>query len=259
MKTLHQVPNQHSLEVFYKGPCLDKGALPAVFYFSISAKESLSLPPFCHYINYLEKNKSGPCRFFSITLPFHQEPLPKEEAIGAWVDSIKDGVDPLSPFISSASNLIEDLFEQNLLIKNKIVLCGLSRGTLIALLVASKQPLCRSIIGLAPLLDLKACKESKDLENHPLLDLLSAFHVKESLIHKKILFFIGNRDLRVGTQKSVDLVCSLADLAHEKRQRGGSFKLIIDDSIGYLGHGTSDETFEKAALSTLLELFSNEL
>lgn len=78
------------------------------------------------------------------------------------------------------------------------------------------------------------------------------------LANKKIRFYIGNHDLRVHTHLAFELITSLASYAHEHRIKQGSYELIIENSIGYQGHGTAEKTFKEGALWMFEELFYYE-
>lgn len=231
------------LSTYYIGPSIEQGPLPALFYFALSAKDSLLLDPFNQPIQALSPlAHAGLIRIFSVTIPGHEGNLPKELAIKHWVDLILQGIDPISPFIRNLTLLIDDLLEKNVLVKDLIVCSGLSRGGYIATMLAAHHKLCNKVVGFAPLTRLKST-EFDHLQSHPIVALLDLFNHLDSLSHTRIRYYIGNRDTRVGTQNAVDLITSLATIAHEKRIKGSSFELIMSDSIGYMGHGTSEEVF----------------
>lgn len=238
----HTLDSHHSF--CYVGPSLEEGPLPALFYFSLSAEESLSLYPFNEPVTYL---KNSPLRIFSMTIPGHEGTVSKEKAIETWAQQVRDGIDPLSPFITKICYVLDQLMNKNILIKGKIILAGLSRGGYIATLVAARHSLCNVVLGFAPITELKAAREFQELQDHPLLESLSLQSHLESLIHKKIRYYIGNRDTRVGTKHAFELISALATLSHEKRGKQGSFELIIGNSIGFMGHGTSSEVFKEGS------------
>lgn len=237
-----------NLSFTYLGPPLEKGPLPALFYFSLSAKDSLTLAPFNTPITYLNHFLDSKLRIFSMTIPGHEHNLPKEKAIEYWIQKIKDGIDPILPFIKQVCDVIDYLLNQEIITQDKLILSGLSRGSYIATLVAATHKACNTVLGFSPLIQLNAAKELEDLIHSPLLKSLNTFTYLENLIHTKIRYYIGNRDTRVGTAFAFKLITDLANLAHEERARDGSFELILYPSTGFMGHGTPDRIFKEGCL-----------
>ena len=130
----------------------------------------------------------------------------------------------------------------------KIGLMGLSRGGLIASLVAEKFPEVRGIVGFAPMTALSAAKEFKDLSDDPRVQAFNLENHIPSLCEQKIRFYIGNRDLRVGTDRCFRLVQLLTEQAFQNGFRSPPIEMIISPSIGHLGHGTAKEAFHDGAL-----------
>ena len=56
-------------QAFFVGPSLEKGPLPTLIYFALSAEDSLQCDPFNRPVQFLE---GLPLRIFSITLPGHE-------------------------------------------------------------------------------------------------------------------------------------------------------------------------------------------
>jgi predicted esterase len=233
------------LSFSYVGPPLDQGPLPSLFYFSLSAEDSITLEPFNTPITLMSPFLHKKFRIFSMTIPGHENHLPKEKAIHFWAEKIRKGIDPILPFIEQICDVIDYLFNQDLLIKEKIVLSGLSRGAYIATLVAAKHPLCNTVLGFSPLIKFMVTKEFEDLSNNPLVESLSLTTYLENLTHTKIRYYIGNRDTRVGTRNAFEFITNLANLAHEERARDGSFELLLYPSTGFMGHGTPEDIFQE--------------
>lgn len=255
---LHQLSINNQNALFW-GPSLDQGPLPAVFYYALAAEDSLLLAPFNQPVVQLKEfSASLPLRIFSVTLPGHHPPLKKEKAIEWLSDSFQQGIDPLAPFLDSQVELIQTLIAMEIIEKTKIILSGLSRGGLIACHVAARLDVCKHILGFAPLTKLSAAKECEKIKKDPLVLHYDLCNHIPSLTTKKIRFYIGNNDQRVSTHHSFELITSLSHYAHEHRIKHGSFELIIGNSIGYQGHGTSEKTFKEGALWMFEELFYHE-
>lgn len=255
---LHHL-NINNQDVLFFGPGLDEGPLPAVFYYALSAEDSLMLAPFNQPVVFLkELAASCPFRIFSVTLPGHHPPLQKEKAIEWLAHLFAQQQDPLAPFLQSQVDLINSLVAMEVINPHKIVLSGLSRGGLIACLLAARLPFCRHVLGYAPLTKLSLAKEFHLLHQDPLVTQYDLINHLNLLAHKKIRFYIGNHDLRVHTPLAFELITQLASYAHEHRLKRSSFELLIGNSIGYQGHGTAEATFKEGALWMFEELFYHE-
>ena len=220
------------IEVAHIGPPLKEGHLPAVIYFGLSGQESLDTDPYNQPAVYLAKH---PIRVFSFDLPAHGPNLNSIDAIGVWEKEFNEGQDPLAPFIDRVAFSLKELVSRGLIIHEKIGFMGLSRGCLLASLVAAKHDHARALVGFAPLTQLPFAQEH-NLENHV-----------ENLCDLPIRFYIGNRDIRVGTDKCFHLVEKLVNAAFEKGERSPPVEMLIGPSIGHQGHGTSKDVFEAGA------------
>jgi len=223
------------------GPSLEKGPLPAVFYFALSASESLALDPYNQPALYLAKRG---IRVFSLDLPAHGKNLKAEEAIFVWAKEFEKGGDPLTPFFAKILFALNALIEKGLVLPEKIGLMGLSRGGLIASHITMQFPI-KALVGFAPMTELTFAKEfTTSPEKATFFNLQN--HI-EKLCDKPLRFYMGNRDLRVSTEKCCFLVLNLANRAFEKGIRSPPIELILSPSIGHMGHGTSKEVFEAGA------------
>lgn len=239
----HTIQLASGSELSYLGPPLEKGALPAVFYFALSAEESLTLDPY----NQPALALGSSLRVFSLDLPAHGKGKKATQAISVWAEEIAEGRDPLSECIERASSAIDSLLEQGVLIKEKIGLMGLSRGAFIACHVAASLPYLRHILGFAPLTRLSLAKEFQGMEDHPTLKKLSLSPLISSLFDRHFRFYIGNHDTRVGTRECFQFTEALAQSAFEHQIRSPAIELFIVPSIGQFGHGTSKESFLSGA------------
>lgn len=231
------------LAISHIGPPLDQGRLPSVFYYALSASESLDLDPYNQPAVYLAKQG---IRVFSIDLPAHGQNLNAVEALQVWADEFSEGEDLLAPLLNKAVSAIEAMLDKGLVIREKIGLMGLSRGGLIASHVAARFDV-RATVGFAPMTELTYAKEFKKDRTNPKATQYNLMNHTEALCEKKIRYYIGNRDLRVGTDKCFAFIEAMANKAYEKGSRSPPSEMIISPSIGHLGHGTSKSTFEAGA------------
>lgn len=236
--TLHQTRLPSGDEVLYVGPHLDEGPSKALFYFALSGEDSLVRDPFNQPVQFLE---GSPIRIFSMTLPAHEDKLPPENAMNVWAERMKEGKQVLPPFIEKAAECVRVLEETFL--GGTCGVAGLSRGAFIASHVAAHCPQVTHILGFAPLTRLTHNKEFIGEE----AESLALIRLCPKLFDRKIRFYIGNHDTRVGTHNAFELIEALAQEAHQKRIRSSPIELIIGPSIGYQGHGTSPEVFKAGA------------
>src|SRR6185503_18464661 len=108
---LNELKTPSGLIFYYLGPDLKMGPLPALFYFSLSGPESLSLEPYNHLPQRLKKERM---RTFSLTLPGHEEGLNKFHAMKYWADSIREGSYLLEELIIKIDEGISWLIEQEI-------------------------------------------------------------------------------------------------------------------------------------------------
>lgn len=229
---MHHVDDAN-VEILLKGPPLSEGPKPAIFYFAIGAHDSLSLDPFSQPVEALSGED---VRIFSITLPYHEQGLDPYKAIELWAKNI----DVLVKFLDDATSAIKRLLAENILIAGKIGLMGLSRGGLIAMHLAARIKEISAICGFAPVTRLSVLSEFES----GFADKYEPKHLIESLCHRKIRFYIGNRDTRVCTRSCFEWI----EAACEKSDSSSpSIELIISPSIGRNGHGTPKENFEAGA------------
>ena len=232
------------LTLSYTGVDLSAGPLPALFYFSLSAHDSLFVDPYNQPVAYLS---ALPLRIFSITLPAHENNFPPTEALGVWAKKMREGERLLESFIDNALTAIDLLIERGIVLKEKIGVAGLSRGAFIATHIAARHSSIRWILGFAPLTKLSFVKESASLTDDPAVNALNLTHCVPSLIDRSLRFYIGNCDTRVSTRHCFDFIESLSLCATHKRIRSPQADLIIYPSIGNQGHGTPKPIFHAGA------------
>jgi hypothetical protein len=231
------------VSVSYIGPALDLGPMPSVFYFALSAEETLDLDPYNQPAVFLSHY---PMRIFSMTLPGHGPGLPAQEALAVWEREIHRSNDIVTKFIDQVEIAIHDLKRKDLLIPGKIGVAGLSRGAFIAAHAAARISDINPILGFAPLTKLTYAREFHDLQ-HPSSLSLNLEHLIPQLIGRTLRFYIGNHDTRVGTEHCFDFIHNLANASFHKKIRSPKVELMIGPSIGHQGHGTAKEVFHNGA------------
>lgn len=241
---LHLYEGLPSIEMAYVGPPLSQGPLPALFYFSLSAKDSLCLDPFNQPAAYLS---SLPMRIFSMTLPGHEKGLPPTEALYVWAREMESGRDVISSFAEKVAHAVDLLTAEGVLFPDRLAIAGLSRGAFLAAHAAALTPAFKWILGFAPLTTLSVAKEFQHLAHSPAVAALSLEHLAEKLSDRNVRFYIGNLDTRVGTRRCFDCTQTWSQTALSQGIRSPKIELIISPSIGRDGHGTSKEVFHHGA------------
>jgi pimeloyl-ACP methyl ester carboxylesterase len=241
---MRSIEMKSGLKLSYLGPDVAQGPLPAVFYFALSALESLNQDPFNQPAAYLS---SLPLRIFSIDLPGHGSGLPATQALSMWAEEFAHGHNIIGTCIEEVKEAVEMLIKQEIARSHQMAVMGLSRGAFIATHVAAQIPHFHTVLGFAPLTQITHAKEFQDLSSHPLIESLNLKHLIEKLTHRTLRFYIGNLDKRVGTRHCFEFIEKLADAALKHKIRSPQVELIITPSIGHQGHGTSKEVFHQGA------------
>lgn len=241
IKTIDLYP---TLPLSFIGPELSAGPLPALFYFGLSAHESLCVDPYNQPAVYLS---SLPMRIFSIDLPGHGKDSPSQEALTKWAEQFSKGHNVISQIAECVAVAIADLVIKNIIHKERCAAAGLSRGALIAAHVAARCKDVRQILGFAPLTKVSFAKEFEEIQNDPVVRQTDMLNLTSHLLDRKLRFYIGNCDQRVGTRNCFDFIEKLSQEMFEARYRSPSVELIISPSIGFQGHGTGKHIFHQGA------------
>ncbi len=235
---LQAAPN---VTLYHTGPALDHGPLPAVFYFTLAGPDSLTVDPYNQPVQFLSDQW---IRFFSLTLPAHENGLSPHNALSVWAEDMAKGIDIFNDFLDAAELAVEFTIRQKLVDPNKLAVAGLSRGAFFASHLAAREKRFRFILQFAPLTKLEKTKEFQSMKHHPIVQSLDLFTLAPQIADRHIRFYIGNRDTRVDTKSCLDFAMHLVESC---KSRSPSITLIMSPSIGQYGHGTSPEIFRQGA------------
>lgn len=224
------------------GPSFDKGLLPAVFYFALSSENSLCQDPYNQPVQYLAQ---FPIRVFSLSIPSHDLGLGPSESLKLFAKEIEEKKKPIEKFVKKVQFCLSFLEKKNLITKEKIGLMGLSRGGLIASHVAAKEPKIPFILQFSPSTKLSNAQDFKHIEKISDYDV---HNLSSQLYNKTVRIYIGNRDIRVGTENAFSFCQKLVEEAFTHNIRSPKIELRLFPSIGHQGHGTSIENFNEGAL-----------
>lgn len=245
----------HGSSIYYQGPDLQAGLKPAVLFFALSAHMSLLEEPFNQPVVYLSQQG---IRVFSWDLPFHGAHQDPHEAIRLWANEFIHRPSFISDFIDLCQRNIDYLIEQELIDPHQLAVAGLSRGGFVATHLAAQDPRIKTVLGFAPLTHPKPLDELK-LFPELSFDKIALTSLVNRLIHTKLRFYIGNHDMRVGTDACYSFIRTLTETAFNQGIRSPTVELIIYPSVGHKGHGTPPHIFHEGAEWIQRQLITNKL
>lgn len=157
-----------------------------------------------------------------------------EAVFTAWADVYSSGGDLLTSYIRRVNDTIEKLIQDRVVASEQVYVAGLSRGGLIAALLAAKSTHVKAVLGFAPvtvLADLPEFSEALKLDGRVKERLHRASllndHVLQALVGKPVRFYMGNFDRRVGTRNAFEVVHRLAEMAGSKRVRSPPHEFVM--------------------------------
>jgi esterase FrsA len=223
----------------YLGPRLEEGPLPAVFYFALSAEDSLHLDPFNQPVNIW---KEAPLRVFSLDLPSHGPGEDKLVAMESWAAGLsQQPQDFFEPFFSKFADALDSLGDA--ILPGALAVAGLSRGGFISAHLAARFSQISAVLGFAPATKLTELGGfPAAASRYDLIGLVPA------LASVKLKFYIGNHDIRVGTSGAFEFCEALAKEKFSKGERSPQVEFSMYPSIGHKGHGTPPHIFREGAL-----------
>ena len=234
---------KYGTPIYYQGPDLQYGCLPAVIFFALSAQMTLFEDPFNQPV--LRLSQQG-IRVFSWDLPFHGMGLDPHEGIRQWAYEFIHHPDFIFDFLDICQHNIDYLIQQGLIDFQHIGVAGLSRGGFIAAHLAARDSRIKNLLGFAPLTQPQPLEELKIYRTDS-FDKISLISVVDRLIHTRLRFYIGNHDMHVGTETCYQFIHTLTKAAFNQGIRSPTVELIIYPSIGHKGHGTPPSIFAEGA------------
>ena len=188
--------------------------------------------------NQLSEEASWLC--VSIDLPCHgTRSRPVENAgLTGWRQRVEKGENFVAPFNARLSSVIDHLITQGITDPDRIVSSGTSRGGYLAIQFAAHDKRVKAAIGFAPVTDLRALREFRGLDDHPLTQKLSLENSAPALANRHVWMVIGDQDQRVSSDRA--LACARAMTAAMVRN---TFHLMPEPR----GHTTPKGSTELAA------------
>lgn len=235
-----EIPSKSGLPIFHAGPPLGPTPLPAFIYFALSGEESLATSPYNTPVTLLSEL---PVHCFSFTLPNHGHNIENKYAVAGWAKNLEQDPYYVTSFIEACEKNIQELVDKGYINENFMAVGGLSRGGFIASHLAARDERIRAVLGYAPLTDLTYIEEFKNFSNQLLLKTLNLETIADKLTRKRLRFYVGNRDLRVGTAACFHFINKIVEEAYNQGLRTSEAELIISSSVGHKGHGTLPHVF----------------
>lgn len=236
------IPLNGSL-IYYQGPTLGSGPLPAVIFFALSGRMSLFEDPFNQPV--LRLAQQG-IRVFSWDLPFHGPNQDPHKAMHHWAHEFIHRPSFLTDFLEICEQNIYYLIDEGIIDPNHLAVAGLSRGGFIATHLAARLPQIQVILGFAPLTQPQPLEELKEAAGTS-FDQVALTALVDKLIHRRLRFYMGNRDMRVGTDFCYHFIRHLTEAAFNQGIRSPQVELILYPSVGHNGHGTPPFIFHEGA------------
>jgi esterase FrsA len=150
----------------------------------------------------------------------------------AWSEGVsRDPSGYFEPFFFRFGAVLEQL--SSVIQPGCLAAAGLSRGGFIATHLAARYPQIKTVLGFAPatkLMELNGFPpeaERWDLE-----------HQIPRLLKVRLKFYIGNRDIRVGTSTAFQFCHHLTEQKFKNGERTPQVEFSMFPSIGHKGHGT---------------------
>lgn len=227
-------------DIYHLGPGKEAGALPTLLYLSIGGDESLQLDPFNQPVAALA---GKPMRILSLHLPGHGPGYEKNHAVHWMAQEVREGRDPFTPFFDKTARALDELIKSGWIDPAKLAVAGLSRGAFFAMHIAARVSEISAILGFAPMTFLSYQRDFADLQEHPLVKALSPLLLTDKIFDRAFRFYIGNRDIAVGTERCFILLQALTAKAYDNHKRSPEIEMIMSPSIGHRGHGTTPKIF----------------
>jgi dienelactone hydrolase len=143
----------------------------------------------------------------SVDLPCHgAEVRPGEPAgLGGWRRRCDGDEDFIAPLVSRLRAVLDHLVAEGVADPARIAACGTSRGGFAALHFAAAEPRVACVAAFAPVVDLAALSEFRGAEEAPAVRRLALEGRLDPLAGRPVWLIIGDRDARVGTDRTISL------------------------------------------------------
>ena len=194
--------------------------------------------------------------FIVMDLPCHggdRKAGQPREGLDCWASQLDRGEDFLPRFISNLSSILDFLIQQGYTDPGKVGAWGLSRGGFIALHFAAGDARVKWIAAFAPVTDLIVLHEFKNTQAAKKPALVTVAH---KLTSQALWLWIGNDDLRVGTDSAVAFTRRVVETASAQGKQANVELHIAPTEAGanLNGHTIRPSAYEEAAAWMLTQM-----
>lgn len=215
---------------------------PLLFILANTTDETLGNEYFRQCGNQLARQFGWLCA--SLDLPSHGKYVSanEKEGLWGWVEAITRKEDFVSKNNRRMQEIIEYLISKGYVDENNIAVCGTSRGGYLALRFVAFEKRIKTAVLFSPVTDFSVLEEFSKVDTN----LISDYRIDNfipSLSNKRLFFAIGDRDKRVGTDRTIDLASKIIRFSNEKHTKGQT-----DLNVTYepKGHTTPPITVPRA-------------
>jgi pimeloyl-ACP methyl ester carboxylesterase len=193
----------------------EKSPAPILFILASSIEETLGSEYFRQCGNRLARENGWLC--VSLDVPYHgKNKKPGLEGLPGWVDAVKNGKDFVAENNNKMREILDFLITKGYADTSKIAVCGTSRGGYLGLQYAAVEPRVKSVAVFGPVADLAALREFADIKQSVNLKPFQLDSRIPKLAEKGVWIAIGDRDVRVGTDLTVQLARNISSLINVK-------------------------------------------
>jgi CubicO group peptidase (beta-lactamase class C family)/dienelactone hydrolase len=176
----------------------------------------------------------------ALDMPCHGQDARDGEPQGldGWGARLRKDEDFLGTFAKNASAVLDHLIAEGYTDREKVSVCGTSRGGFVALHFAAAEPRVRCVAAFAPVTDLIALREFRELAEHAPTKALALAHQAAKLAGRPIWMCIGNNDERVDTDRAIAFTREVVK-ASVAQKKPALIEIHVMTSAGHTIHPTA--------------------
>lgn len=143
----------------------------------------------------------------SVDLPCHglERRDGEPEGLQGWRHRCDRNEDVMADLTNRLRAVLDHLIAQGMTDPNQVAACGTSRGGFAALHFAAAEPRVKCVAAFAPVIDLGVLTEFQGAERQEIVRRLDLKGRVEELAGRALFLTIGDRDVRVGTDQTIQL------------------------------------------------------
>jgi dienelactone hydrolase len=176
---------------------------PVLFILANTIDETLGSDYFRQCGTRLVKENDWLC--VSLDLPYHGKMIEKDipDGLTGWAAAVKIGRGFVDKNNERMREILNYLIEKGYTDADRVAVCGTSRGGYLAFQFAAFEPRVKAVVAFAPVTDLLALKEFSGMTISDIPSSFNLYSKVDLLAQKAVWIVIGDRDIRVGTDKAI--------------------------------------------------------